>query len=235
MPTKPTFVLVHGAWHGGWCWKRLAPLLRSEGYEVYTPTLTGQGDRIQSIHPDINLDTHIQDIVNLLHYEDLHNVILVGHSYGGMVITGVEAKVPERLSQLVFFDAFLPENGKSMNNYVPGDPFSQMQSRAEEIGNRLPLSWFATIEKLCEVTNQEDVEWMAPRLCDQPFNTFSQPVVCKPAVKRSFIQTSTFPAILEALGRAKAQGIRIYELISAGHDAMVTQPNEFAKILLELV
>src|SRR3954453_17747595 len=118
-PKSATFVLVHGAWHGGWCWQRVTPLLRAAGHEVFTPTLTGMGERSHLIHPLISLSTHIQDITAVLEYEDLHNVILIGHSYAGMVITGVAAIAETRLAHLVYLDAFLPENGMSLIDYAP--------------------------------------------------------------------------------------------------------------------
>ena len=104
------FVLVHGIGHGGWCWRFIVPLLRAAGYDVYTPTPTGLGSSSHLLHEldRISLDTHVKDVTNLLFYEDLSQVVLVGHSYGGMVITGVAAKEPRRLAQLVYFDAYLP-------------------------------------------------------------------------------------------------------------------------------
>ena len=108
-----TFVLVHGTGHGGWCWQKLAPLLRAGGSEVYTPTLTGLGDRSHLLGCGVDLTTHITDVASLLFYEDLLDVILVGHSYAGMVITGVAATVPERLRLLVYLDAYLPDEGQS--------------------------------------------------------------------------------------------------------------------------
>src|SRR5579862_6453256 len=99
-----TFVLVHGAWHGGWCWRKLTPLLRAAGHEVFAPTLTGLGERAHLATPEVGLSFHVQDVVNVLVYEDLHEVVLVGHSYGGMVITGVTGQAPERLAQLVYLD-----------------------------------------------------------------------------------------------------------------------------------
>src|SRR5437660_801825 len=108
-----TFVLVHGAWHGGWCWRKLMPLLRSAGHAVWTPTLTGLGERAHLGNPDVGLSTHVQDVVNVLEYEDLSNVVLVGHSYGGMVITGVAHQMPGRLAHLVYLDAFVPKDGQS--------------------------------------------------------------------------------------------------------------------------
>src|SRR5690242_2869175 len=105
-----TYVLVPGAWLGGWCWQRVTPLLRAAGHEVYTPTLTGLGERVHLGSPETDLDTHIQDIVNVLVYEDLRDVVLLGHSYSGMVVTGVADRVPDRLSQLVYLDAIVPND-----------------------------------------------------------------------------------------------------------------------------
>ena len=109
-----TFVIVHGAWAGGWFFQETARFLRAAGHEVYTPTLTGIGERVHLGHPDIDLDTHIQDIVNVLEYEDLEDVSLVGYSYGGMVVTGVAERVPERIKQLIYLDAFVPVDGQSL-------------------------------------------------------------------------------------------------------------------------
>ncbi|NJO04219.1 MAG: alpha/beta fold hydrolase [Chloroflexaceae bacterium] len=113
-----TFVLVHGGWHGGWCWKKLTPLVQATGHTVLTPTLTGMGERAHLLNPEIDLDLHIQDIVAVLEYEDLREVVLVGHSYGGMVIAGVAERATERLAHLVYLDAFLPENGKALQDYA---------------------------------------------------------------------------------------------------------------------
>lgn len=108
-----TFVLVHGSNHGGWCWRKVTPLLSEDGHEVYTPTLTGLGERSHLVSKDIGLDTHILDIIQVLEYEGLNKVILVGHSYGGLVIGGVAEKVPERIRRLVYLDAYIPQDNKS--------------------------------------------------------------------------------------------------------------------------
>jgi len=117
------FVLVHGTGHGGWCWRFIVPLLRAAGCDVYTPTLTGLGTSSHLLHElnRISLDTHVKDVTNILFYEDLSEVVLVGHSYGGMVITGVAAKEPKRLAQLVYLDAYLPLEGENEIALWPPD------------------------------------------------------------------------------------------------------------------
>src|SRR5688572_1955574 len=112
-----TYVLIHGAWHGGWCWKLVAPALRRAGHEVYAPSLTGLGERRHLASRAIDLEAHVRDVVELLEMEDLSGVVLLGHSYGGMVVTGAADRVPERISQLVYLDAFVPENGKCLLDY----------------------------------------------------------------------------------------------------------------------
>ena len=114
-----TFVLVHGGWFGGWCWQKVIPFLEAAGHEVYAPTHTGLAERASELSPNVGLDTHIQDIVGLLEEKNLHGVILVGHSYGGMVITGAVDQVPERIAHLVYFDTFVPCDGKSMVDVSP--------------------------------------------------------------------------------------------------------------------
>lgn len=114
------FVLVHGSCHGGWCWKKVTPLLTKNGNRVYTPTLTGLGERSHLVSRDIGLDTHILDIIQVLEYEDLNEVVLVGHSYGGLVIGGVADKVPRRIGHLVYLDGYIPKDNKSPFDIVPG-------------------------------------------------------------------------------------------------------------------
>lgn len=119
-PSKPTIVIVHGAWGGAWAFKKVDALLRQKGFEVYRPQLTGQGDRVHLARPDIGLSTHIDDVVNAILYEDLHDITLVGHSYGGMVISGVAERIPDRIKRLVYLDAMVPNDGDSVTNMMPG-------------------------------------------------------------------------------------------------------------------
>src|SRR6266536_5517997 len=113
------FILVHGGWFGAWCWYKVVPLLQAAGHSVYTPTLTGVGEQAALLAPEIGLDTHIQDVVNLIETNDLQHVILVGHSYSGMVITGVADRVPGRIAHLVYLDAAVPRDGQSLADMIP--------------------------------------------------------------------------------------------------------------------
>ena len=127
-PSKPTIMIVHGAWGGGWAFKKVDSLLRQKGFDVYRPQLTGQGDRVHLARPDIGLNTHIDDVVNTILYEDLRDIVLVGHSYGGMVISGVADRVPDRIKRLVYLDAMVPSDGDSVTSLMPraGDFIKQM-------------------------------------------------------------------------------------------------------------
>jgi len=224
-----TIVLVHGAWHGGWCWTHVSPLLRAAGHTVFTPTLTGLGERSHLLTRDVGLDTHITDIVQVLEYEDLSNGVLVGHSYAGMVITGVADKASDRISQLVYLDAMLPDNGKAITDYsqrkyapITEDSWHDPASEPQEY----------------DVTNEHDVAWVKKRLTDMPRKCMTQPLRLSGdtsrRIKGAYILCSTRPFAGEAAQRAKQRGYRYRELLSAGHDAMVTQPRELTKILNEL-
>ena len=223
-----TFVLVHGAWHGGWCWKKLTPLLQDRGHRVFAPTLTGLGERAHLLSPAVDLATHVQDIIALLEYEDLRDVVLVGHSYAGMVIAGVAEKAASRLTQLVYLDAFLPENGKAIKDYAPLNP-------TRDDGWRVPVPG---MPPRFGVTDQEDVAWMEARLGDHPQKTFTDPARLSSAqssLRRSYIHCSQAPFFSEAADRAKREGFRFRELLVAGHDAMITQPRALATILVDLL
>src|SRR5437762_6823714 len=114
-----SFVLTHGAWHGSWCWKRVRRLLQAQGHDVFTPTLTGVGERSHLLSRDVNLETHIDDVTNVIRWEELSDVVLCGHSYGGAVISGVADRVPNRIGALVYLDAFVLENGQSLHDTLP--------------------------------------------------------------------------------------------------------------------
>jgi len=226
---RATIVLVHGAWLGGWCWRKVTPLLRDAGHDVFAPTLTGLGERSHLLTRDVDLDTHITDIVQVLEYEDLTNVVLVGHSYGGMVITGVADKAGDQISQLVYVDAMLPENGKTTTDYSQRK-LAPITEDSWHDAAREPQEW--------GVTDAGDVAWIKKHQTDMPRKCMTQPLQLagdkSRQIKGAYILCSTRPFATEAAQRAKQRGYRYRELLSAGHDAMVTQPRELTKILNEL-
>lgn len=165
--TMTTYVLVHGSWHSGWCWQKLLPFLRQENLIVYTPTLTGLGERNHLASPTTGLSVHIQDIVSMLEFEDLNEVILVGHSYGGMVITGV-AEQSRRVGKLVYLDALVPEDGESIFSLIRGleKDFKQSADRQGLVPPWAPENF--------GVTDPQDVAWMRPRLTPMPLLTHAE-------------------------------------------------------------
>ncbi|MGE0681262.1 MAG: alpha/beta fold hydrolase [Candidatus Binatia bacterium] len=232
-----TYVLVHGAWHGGWCWQRVAPLLRAAGHEVYTPTLTGLGERSHLVNANIDLNTHVQDVVNVLEFEGLRNVILVGHSYGGMVVTGVTERTANSLQHVVYLDAFVPCDGQALADLVAPQFREEMQQQARTNGELLPSF---PVEQY-GVFAEADVQWVRPNLVRHPFKTLMTPVKLMNPVALALPKTYIYcnnPAMgfFEAFAeRARtAQGWRYREL-ATGHDAMVTMPRELTGLLLELV
>lgn len=166
------FVLVHGAWHGGWCWQRVAPLLRAAGHEVFTPTLTGLGERSHLVNSSIDLNTHVQDVVNVLEFEDLRDVVLVGHSYGGMVITGMSERAANRLRHVVYLDAFIPRHGQALLDLVSPEFREAVQQQAQATGGVMPP--FPVQEY--RIFAAEDVRWVEPKLVPHPFKTVATPV-----------------------------------------------------------
>ena len=227
-----TFVLVHGAWHGSWCWKRVRKLLQSEGHDVFTPTLTGVGERSHLISPQINLETHVADVVNLIRWEELTDVVLCGHSYGGCVITGVADRVAERLRALVYLDAFIPENGQSLHDTLPPEVAEAQVRGARESGDgwRVP-----PISGEFFQVNVEDRAWMEAQCTPQPLATFQQRLRVDrtfPAAKCTHIlatgyEHSPFPPFHEI---AKARGWKTLA-IDCGHDVMLDKPAELAAML----
>jgi pimeloyl-ACP methyl ester carboxylesterase len=227
----PIYVLVHGAWHGGWSWKKVKAILAEEGHTVYTPTLTGLGEHAHLLTPNVDLSTHIKDIVSLLEYEDLHNVILVGHSYAGMVITGVAQKSSNRISQLVYLDAFLPENNKAVIDYLTVPSLDEIVSSKGD-GWRIPL--LARLEDL-GVTAQQDIMWARPRIGDHPYKAFKDTIKLTNKdvdIEKTFIQLSDFPWFVEAGERARQKGFNYRKMLKGGHNAMISAPEETALLLL---
>ncbi|QNK64007.1 alpha/beta hydrolase [Pedobacter sp. PAMC26386] len=233
-----TYVLVHGAFHGGWCWKEVAKELRSHADLVYTPTLSGLGEHKNTLDTSINLNTHINDIVNLILMEDLHDVILVGHSYAGAVIAGVADRIPERLSQLVFLDALIVANGQSVNDLNPGDVVEEFKKAAFQ--NDKGLSIPVLKSEFFGVKDPKVSAWANERLTSQPYRSFSQPLYLKHPFG-NHIQTTyiccTGPelrAIQRSADIAKNKKDWKFIAIKTGHDAMLIEPAKLSKILESL-
>ena len=240
-----TFVLVHGAWHGGWCWWKVEPLLRQSGGSVYAPSLTGMGERSHLagyIDPAaINLDLHIKDVWELLESEGLEEVILVGHAYAGMVITGVAEVCPQRLGHLVYVNGVVPRDGEAMVDQldaVRGPDFTARVRAA--IDNReeflRPPSTVEEIRRRWGITDPEDQSRVLPRLRPQSVASFAQPVRLGSSealeISRSFIlsRESGFDPVAE---RVRQSDWGLYQL-DTGHDPMITKPREVAEILLRI-
>ena len=234
-----TYVLVHGGGHGGWCWQRLAPLLREAGHEVYTPTLTGLGERAHLLRPEIDLDTHIADVVGVLRYEGCTDVILVGHSYGGMVITGAADRAAGRVGRLVYLDAAIPEDGQSLVA-VAGTLMAAARAGSRVVdGVELVLWPDSDAVQYYGITDPEDVAWMWDKLTPHPWKCFEQPLrLNDPAalarIPRAEIHTTSSlsmapPGTAEALAGKEQTWV-----VDSGHDLMVTEPKAVAGILLGL-
>lgn len=231
-----TFVLVHGGWGGGWLWQHVSMRLRSAGHEVYAPTLTGLGERVHLAHPGVDLDTHVLDIVNLLEAEDLYNVVLVGHSYGGMPVTGVSERVPERLAHLVYLDAFVPRDGDSLLDLL----LPQAREATEEALRRSDDGW-----RVLWAEDPTPRPWPepTPRFSPQPWKTFTQPLTVNnpaaAALPRTYVRCATdkVPGSYMAdcfqisWERAQESGWRLRELDIA-HDDVLEEPS--AAVLLGL-
>lgn len=235
---KKTFLLVHGAWHGGWVWERTVPYLSNAGYRVFAPTLTGMGEVANQANPDTGLDIHIQDVLNLMEKENLRNVVLVGHSYGGMVISGVADKAAERISQLVFLDAFVPKDGQSLADIIGPQGMAGIRQGAKVAGQGWRIPSFP-VERF-GITSEADIAMVKPRLVPQPIKTFEEPVrLTNPAaasLPRTFIYLNnpamgTFDGFAQMASKSKDW--RYYEM-ATGHDAMVLEPQKLAELLIKI-
>lgn len=239
MAGKATYVLVHGAGHGGWCYQRVARLLRAAGHDVYTPTLTGLGERSHLLTPEVGLDTHIADVVGVLENEDLRDVILAGHSYGGIVITGAADRALDRIGQLVFLDAAILYDGESLAKVTPA--ISTMRKEARMVDGVDLVLWpdQPIARSIYGVEDEADWAWMAERLRPHPWRAFNDPLKLDDpeAVARLPRTVINCPSTLamragESLERYHV-GDRIWE-IDTGHDLMITEPEKTAEMLLRL-
>jgi pimeloyl-ACP methyl ester carboxylesterase len=230
-----TFVLVHGAWHGGWCWRKVTERLRAAGHDVHAPTLTGLGDRLHLANPDVDLDTHIADVIAVMETEELSDVILCGHSYGGMVITGVADRAARFLSGLVYLDAFVPPNGSGLEQMLPPERQEANLNRVAEQGEGWRIA--APENNLWGIVAAEDRAWVERRIVEHPFKCMTQPLThgdpWMNIANRTFVLATGNPA---SPFHAIADGFRAdpgwhFESVDCGHDVMVDEPDVLVEIL----
>jgi pimeloyl-ACP methyl ester carboxylesterase len=233
-----TFVLVHGAWGGAQGWRKVRPLLREAGHDVFTPSLTGIGERSHLASPQVTLFTHVQDVVNAIFYEDLKNITLVGYSYGGMVVTGCLDYIGERIKHLVYLDAFVPNDGQSLNT---------LTGAANEGPRPLPDQDWLRAPMPRTYDDPEDAAFSEPRRSAQPSGTFSEPVRLSRPVEdwpfsRTYIKATGEPrpqqnkggAFWIAADRTKASPSWNYYEVETNHMVPYNKPRELADILLEV-
>jgi pimeloyl-ACP methyl ester carboxylesterase len=244
-----TYVLVGGAWLGGWCWQGVARRLREEGHDVYPVTLTGLGERVHLASPEVDLETHISDVVNLIEFEELQDVVLLGHSYAGLVVTGAADRIPERISELVYLDtAPLPDGAILLEKFPP-----EARKRAEERVRESGEGWKYPIpppEELANLASLEGVDedhlrLLYSRATPQPFGTYTQPLRLKNPAREelpkvgivcsfSLEQVEEMIASDNPLFRELAGPTWRFVELPTGHWPMFSRPDDLAGLLLDL-
>ncbi|UVO54286.1 alpha/beta fold hydrolase [Sphingomonas sp. SUN039] len=232
-------VLVHGGGHGGWCYAKVARLLRAAGHDVYTPTLTGLGERLHLLTSETSLSTHVTDVVNLLIFESLRDVILVGHSYGGMVITGVADQAPERIRELVYLDAAHPDDGESLADIAAASMAFARNSSQTVDGIELVMWPNDEMVAAMGVSAPDDVAMLREKMLPHPWKCFEERLRftngdAMGRIPRTNINcTASLQYSSEADRARQLDGHRNFE-IDTGHDLMMTEPQRVADMLLEI-
>lgn len=235
------YVLAHGSWHGGWCWRPVADRLRAAGHRVFTPSYTGMGDRVHLISKSITIDTFIEDLVNVIESEELEDVILVGHSFGGVPITGVADRIPERLAHLVYFDSILLENGQdSFSNYPKEEAEARIAAAAEQtdglavpVPSPLPPVW--GIEQ-----GTPEYDWAVRQLTPHPLGSYTSPLTLNNPIGNGLPATyihctePSHPVLESSRELAKTQKGWNWVEIEAPHEAHITHPDLLTGVLLKV-
>jgi pimeloyl-ACP methyl ester carboxylesterase len=231
-----TYVLVHGAWRGGWMWKPVRNALQASGHQVFTPTLTGVGERCHLLSREVTLETHIADVLNLIRFEELGDVVLCGHSYGGCVVTGVADRIPEKIGALVYLDAFVPDDGQSLHDTLPPEDRNYQVEAAKNLGEGwkvppIPAEVFNV--------NMQDRDWVNSQSTPHPLACFQQGIRLTGGIKKiknvTYILATgwgptPFPQFYE---KAKAKGWKTVTF-NCGHDVILDRPKELTQELLAI-
>jgi len=226
------YVLIHGAWWGSWCWSRVRDLLAAEGHRVFAPTLTGLADRSHNLTRDVGLDTHITDVVNLIRWEDLRDIVLVGHSYGGVIARHVADRVPDRIGSLVYLDAFVPDDGKALFDYHP-DGGKSLRELAAAHGDGWkvpppPASFFGI--------RAADAEWVARQCTAHPLSTLETPAHlsgdCDRIPAIGYIHARDSGDLFARFYARAGERDWWQDELACGHGVMLNMPNELTALLL---
>jgi pimeloyl-ACP methyl ester carboxylesterase len=230
-----TFVLVHGTWHGGWCWRRVVDALGSKGHKVYAPTLTGLADRSHLLTKDVDLTTHVNDVVNLVKWEDLKDIVLVGHSSAGFVITQAAEQIGPQVSSIVYLDGFVPQPGDSLISLANPGPRKSLEdavARGDLAAKPIPAAAFKV--------NEKDRPWVDAKCTPHPLAAVVEKVTAAGArekiARKTYIRSGfDSPVFDQTLAKLKAApGWKTYEVTASGHDVMIDKPERLVEILLEV-
>lgn len=226
-----TFLVAHGAWSAGWAWKKMHPLMRAAGHRLITPTCTGLGEREHLANPSVDLETHIQDMLGVIKFEQLDAFVLIGHSYGGMVATGVADRVPERIAKLVYLDAFVPQDGQALVDLVT--PATAERMRA---GAKAGDGWRVPPNPVPPDTSAEDAKWIQALRLPQPLKTLETPLRLRNSdtrIPRTYIYAKRTPPedpFKQFADRAKREHWAYHEM-DASHSPHVTAPTALMELL----
>jgi pimeloyl-ACP methyl ester carboxylesterase len=243
------YVLVGGGWLGGWCWQRVARRLREEGLDAYPVTLTGLGERVHLASPEVNLATHITDVVNVIEFEDLDDVVLLGHSYGGLVVTGAADRIPERISQLVYLDTAPLPDGANLLEKFPPEARERTEDQVQELGEgwKFPMpppEELANMASL-EGVDEDHLRLLYSRATPQPFGTYTQPLRLKNPTREGLPKLGILCSFsLDQVQEMIASGNPSFREMASpdwrfvelptGHYPMFSRPDDLAAVLLDL-
>lgn len=230
------FVLIHGAWHGGWCWREVARMLRAAGHEVFTPTMTGLGERAHLLNADVGLPTFIDDACAVIECEELQDVVLVGHSFGGLVISGVADRMKERIRKLVYLDALVVQSGQSAMSILPPEVQKERSRTIDPEGLRMALP---SPDKF-GVFEPAHVDRVAPRITPHPLKTYTEALILRHPIGNGLPKTYIavtdpwYSPLADVRAWVKIQADWSWREIATGHDAMVTAPQALSSLLMEI-